>query len=405
MNKMKKITQLSIVALLLFLAACTSKKDTNATNTDKKTRLEKLKAENAKNAEEIKKIQDELLLTDSATANAAKIKLVAVAPVAVQDFNHYLDLQGKVDAENISYITPRGMPGQVKALYVQQGQQVKKGQLLLKMDDAVMRQQVAAARQQLEGIKTQLAFSKNIYTRQKNLWDQGIGTQVQLLQAETNVKGLQDQLSAANEGVKVAIEQQNTTNVYSDVSGVADVVNIRVGETFVGTTQAGPQIKIVNTSSLKVVTSIPENYTTVVHTGSQAEITVTDINKVIHAPVSLVSQSVDPSNRGFVAEIKVPYDAQLKPNQAAKVRILDYSALKAVVIPVSTIQSDEGGKYVYVLEKLSNGKSVARKKTITLGQVYGDNAEVKTGLSANELLITEGYQNLYEGQGVTTEVK
>ncbi len=404
MNKMKKITQLSIVALLLFLAACTSKKDTNATNTDKKTRLEKLKADNAKNAEEIKKLQDDLLLTDSATANAAKIKLVAVAPVEIQDFNHYLDLQGKVDADNISYITPRGMPGQVKALYVQQGQQVKKGQLLLKMDDAVMRQQVAAARQQLEGIKTQLAYAKNIYARQKNLWDEGIGTQVQLLQAQTAMQAQQDQLSSANENVKIGLEQLNTSNVYSDVSGVADIVNVRVGEIFNGGALT-PQIKIVNTSSLKVVTSIPENYTTVVHTGSPAEIIVTDINKTIHAPVSLVSQSIDPSNRGFVAEIKVPYDAQLKPNQAAKVRIMDYSAPKAVVIPVSTVQSDEGGKYVYVLEKLSNGKSVARKKTIVLGQVYGDNAEVKTGLTANDLLITEGYQNLYEGQGVTTEVK
>ena len=404
MNKMKKITQLSILSLFLFVAACTSKKDSNATNTDKKARLEKLKAENTKNTDEIKKLEDQLLLTDTATANAAKIKLVGVAPVTIQDFSHYLDLQGKVDADNISYIAPRGMPGQVKALYIQQGQQVKKGQLLLKMDDAVLRQQLIAAQQQLGGIRAQLSLAKSIYARQKNLWDQGIGTQVQLLQDQTNVQTLESQLAAAGQNARVVAEQMNTANVYSDVNGVADIVNIRVGEIFSGGSLT-PQIKIVNTSSLKVVTSIPENYTTLVHTGSPAEITVTDINKVINASVSLVSQSVDASMRGFVAEIKIPYDAQLKPNQAAKVRILDYRTPKTVVIPISTVQSDETGKYVYVLEKLSNGKSVARKKVVTLGQVYGNNAEIKTGLAANELLITEGYQSLYEGQGVTTEVK
>jgi membrane fusion protein (multidrug efflux system) len=407
MNTMKKITQIGMFSFILFLAACSSKKDNDATNTDKKAKLEKLKSEIATKTDEAKKLEDELLLTDSATANAAKIKLVAVAPVTIQDFSHYLDLQGKVDAENISYITPRGQPGVVKAVYVQQGQQVRKGQLLLKMDDAVLRQQLLAAQQQSGSIKADLALAKNIYARQKNLWDQGIGTQVELLQDQAKVQNLESQLASSGQSANVAAEQLNTTNVYSDVNGIADIVNIKPGETFTGNVPGAntPQIKIVNTSSLKVVTSIPENYTTVVHTGSPAEITVTDINKVINAPVSLVSQSVDPSMRGFVAEIKIPYDAQLKPNQSAKVRILDYRALKTVVIPVSTVQSDETGKYVYVLEKMSNGKSVARKKVITLGQVYGNNAEIKTGLSANELLITEGFQSLYEGQGVTTEVK
>ena len=403
---MKRITTWALSAgIILTAASCSGKKDKNAEITEKKQKIEKLKSDNAKNAEEIKKLQDELMLTDSATANAAKIKLVAVTSVTAQDFNHYIDLQGKVDADNISYISPRGMPGQVKALYVHQGQEVRKGQLLLKMDDAIMRQQVTAARQQLEGIKTQLAFARNILSRQQNLWNQGIGTEVQLVQDKTNVQGLQDQLSAANEGVKVAMEQMNTTNVYSDVSGVADIVNIRVGEIFTGMAGNTPQIKIVNTSSLKVVTSIPENYTSRLHKGSPAEITVTDINKVINAPVSLISQSIDVSNRGFIAEMKIPYDPLLKPNQSAKVRILDYSAPKVIVIPISTVQSDETGKYVFVLEKSSNGKSVARKKVINIGEVYGNNVEVKTGLSANEQLITEGYQNIYEGQGLTVEVK
>ncbi len=403
---MKRITQAALVAMIALAAAsCKGKKDENASLTDKKAQLEKLKGENAKSDEAIKKLQDEIALLDTAAGNASKIKLVAVAPVAIQDFTHYVDLQGKVDADNISYIAPRGMPGRVTALYVHEGDQVRKGQLLLKMDDAVMRQQVVAARQQLQGLRTQLAYAQNIANRQQQLWNQGIGTEVQLITAKTQVQGFQDQIAAANESVKVAVEQMNTSNVYSDVSGVADIVSVRVGETFSGMGATGPQIKIVNTSTLKVTTSVPENYISRLHKGSPAEITVTDINKVIKAPVALLSQSVDPTNRGFLAEIKIPYDPLLKPNQAAKIRITDYTAPKAVVIPVNVVQTDETGKYVYVLEKTSSGKSIAKKKTIILGEVYGNNAEVKTGLTGGEQLITEGYQGIYEGQGITTEVK
>jgi len=297
------------------------------------------------------------------------------------------------------------MPGQVKAVYVQQGQSVKKGQLLLKLDDAIARQQVVAARQQLEGIKTQLGFAKNLYQRQKNLWDQGIGTEVQLITAKTNVEGLENQLASAGEQVKVAVEQLNTTNVLSDVSGVADIVNIRVGETFQGMTAAGPQIKIVNTSNLKVVTNIPENYLTRLHKGSVVEINIPDANKKITSTISLISQSIDATSRGFIAEAKIPFDPALKPNQSAIIKILDYSANSAVVIPVNTVQSDETSKYVYLLTKLNNGKSVAKKQPVVIGEVYGNNVEIKAGLKAGDQLITEGYQNIYDGQVISTEIK
>jgi membrane fusion protein, multidrug efflux system len=159
---MKKITQISIaIFATVLMASCgNSKKDAAAAINDKKAALEKLKSSKAKNDEEIAKLQAELEKIDSSTANAAKIKLVGIAPVTTQDFKHYIDLQGHVDAENISYISPRGMPGQVKAVYVQQGQYVKKGQLLLKLDDAIVQQQITASKQQLEGIKTQLGFAK-----------------------------------------------------------------------------------------------------------------------------------------------------------------------------------------------------------------------------------------------------
>ena len=407
---MKKITQITIAASAVFImASCgNSQKDESAAINDKKAALEKLKANRAKNDEEIKKLQTELEKIDSNTANAAKIKLVGIAPVTVQDFKHYIDLQGHVDAENISYIAPRspnGMSagGLVKAVYIVQGQYVKKGQLLLKLDDAIIQQQVTAAKQQLEGIKTQLAFAKNIYQRQKNLWDQGIGTEVQLITAKTNVESLENQLKSAGEQVKVAIEQMNTANVYSDVNGVADIVSIRVGEMFQGMTQNGPQIKIVNTSKLKVVTNIPENYLTRLHKGSVVEINIPDANKKITSTISLISQSIDLTLRGFIAEAKIPTDPALKPNQSAIMKILDYAATNAIVIPVNTVQSDETSKYVYLLTKLSNGKTVAKKQPVVIGEVYGNNVEIRSGLKAGDQLITEGYQNIYDGQMISTQ--
>jgi len=403
---MKKVTQTTIaISAALIMASCgNSSKDDKAVINDKKAAIEKLKAESAKNEAEIKKLQTELEKIDSNTANASKIKLVSVAPVTIQDFKHYIDLQGHVDAENISYISPRGMPGQVKAVFVKQGQFVKKGQLLLKLDDAIVQQQVTAARQQLEGIKTQLGFAKNLYNRQKNLWEQGIGTEVQLITARTNVESLENQLKSAGEQVQVAVEQSKTANVYSDVNGVADIVNIRVGETFQGMTQAGPQIKIVNTSSLKVVTNVPENYLTRLHKGSVVEISIPDANKKITSSLSVISQAIDILQRGFVAEAKIPADPALKPNQTAIMRILDYAAANAVVIPVNIVQSDETGKYVYLLTK-SNGKSIVKKQTVLIGEVYGDNVEIKAGLKGGEELITEGYQALYEGQVVSIVAK
>jgi RND family efflux transporter MFP subunit len=157
-----------------------------------------------------------------------------------------------VDAENISYISPRGMPGQVKAVFIKQGDMVKKGQLLLKLDDAIARQAVAAAKQQADAIKTQLALAKDLYTRQKNLYDEGIGTKVDLLKSEAQVNGLQNQLASIGEAVKSAQEQLNTTNVLSDVNGVADVVNIKVGETFSGTTKQVPRLKLLTITTLKL---------------------------------------------------------------------------------------------------------------------------------------------------------
>ncbi len=388
---------LTSVIVLCAISCNNSSKEKNAILANKKSLLIKLTEEKNKIDNQIKLLEEEISKLDTASSNNKNAKLVAVSPVAIQLFEHYIDLRGRVDAENISYITPRGMGGQVKSLLIKEGDQVQKGQLLLKLDDAIMRQSLIAARQQLEVIKTQLSFARNVYDRQQNLWEKGIGTEVQLLNAKTNSDALQNQLKTAEEQVKVAVEQLNTTNVYSDVDGVAETVMVKVGELFGGM----GQIKIVNTDKLKVIANVPENYLTRVHKGTPVVIEIADANKILHSTISLIGQTIENTQRGFVAEAKIPSDGILKPNQSVLMKILDYTLAKAVVVPVNTIQSDEKNKYVYILEKKASGRTIATRKIIELGYVYGDFVEIKSGLQGGEQLITVGYQSLYEGQIVT----
>lgn len=392
MKQLKTIGLITATAVIL-LSCGGSKKDGTAALNDLKAKLEKEKKERTENEADIKKLEADILKLDTNAANAAKIKLVSVLPVSTQPFEHFIDLVARVDGDNISYISQRGMGGQVKSLFIKEGDFVKKGQLVLKLDDAIMRQSLSAAKKGLDGIKTQLGFAKNIYQRQKNLWEQGIGTEVQLISAKTNVEGLENQLASAEENVKVAVETLNTTNVYSDVAGIVNVVNVRVGEIF----QPG-QIVVVNNSSLKAVTDIPENYLSRIRKGMAVQVKVPDIGQTYSTSISLISEVVNPTSRGFNAECKIPSSHGAKPGQAAIMKIKDYSVASAIVIPVNMVQTDEGGKYVYVMISGGNGKSVAHKVPVVIGEVYGDSVEIKGGLKGGEQLITEGYQSLYEGQ-------
>jgi membrane fusion protein, multidrug efflux system len=392
---------LMIASSVLLLSTCgSSRKEDNAALGDKKAKLEKIKKEKSDLDNEIKKLEAEIAKADP-TAQNGRAKLVAVSTVLQQDFTHYIELQGNVTSDNVSYISPRMGPAQVKAIYIKEGSYVKKGQLLLKLDDALLREGVAAAKKQTEGIKTQLGFAKNIYERQKNLWEQGIGTEVQLLTAKNNVESLEKNLALTQQGVRTANETLNTSNVYSDVNGLVEKVNVRVGETFTGFMGQEPQLQIVNNSSLKVVISVPENYSTRVRLGSKVEVEVPDAGKKYSSSINVSGQYVDPTSRSFNAEVRIPGGGNVRANQAAKVRIMDYSAANAVTVPINVVQTDEKGKYVYVMVKEGN-RTVARKKTINVGESYNGMVEVRAGLSAGEQIITEGYQVVYDGQSITT---
>ena len=379
-----------LVLIGILLSGCgNSTKDSKGELSDKKAELEKLKGQQSKINQQIAKLEQDIAKLDP-NASAGVAKLVSITPVQNSAFEHFIEIQGTVEATNISYVAPpNGQGGVVKALYVTQGQNVRRGQVLARLDDQLIRQQI-------EPIRVQLNAANDTYKRTKNLYDQGIGTYQSVLNAKTQVETLQGNIAT--------IERQAALmTVTAPQSGVADIVNVRVGETFMGSTPQGPQIRIVNTGDLKIKANIPENYQNRVAVGSSVEIVLPDENnRIVNATVTVVGKIIDPSTRTFYIEAKVPSSSNLKPNQVAKVHIKDYGNKNAIAVPVNTLQNDEVGKYVMLAVK-EGDKLIARKRTITVGELYNDKLEVKSGLQAGDQLITEGFQSLYDGQLITTK--
>jgi RND family efflux transporter MFP subunit len=387
----KNIYGLLVIALLA--VSCSSgKKDVKAEVTEKKVKLESLKKEQTGLNQQIKELEAEIAKLDPNAAQDQNAKLVSLTTIQPAGFEHFIELQGRVDAQNISYVAPpNGQGGVVKALYVTQGQYVRKGQVLVRLDDQLIRQQI-------EPLRVQLAAAEDTYRRTKNLFDQGIGTYQQVLTAQTQAESLRKQIG-------IIQRQAGLMTVTAPASGVADVVNVRVGENFVGATALGPQIRIVNTGDLKVVTDVPENYLSKVTVGSNLEIILPEQNnRVINAKVNVVGKVINPSSRSFPVEAKIPANSNLKPNQLAKVHIKDYGNSNAITIPINTLQNDEKGKFVMLAAK-ENGKLFAKKRQVVVGELNGDQLEVKSGLQTGDQLITEGFQSLYDGQLITTDAK
>jgi membrane fusion protein (multidrug efflux system) len=383
MNKLLTV----VLGYSLLLASCgsgTVQKDDSLQG--KKAQLTSLKEQQDKLTQQIATLQAEIDKADPSATIAEKAKLVALTALTPTAFTHYIDLQGDVEAVNTSYVSPRGTGGVVREVYIKQGDHVKQGQLLVKMDDAVQRQTVASD-------QTQIAYAKDLYQRRKNLWDEKIGTEVDLVNAKNQV----DQAEAK---LKIDQEQLDFTNVYADMPGTVNSLTLKVGESFSPGTQV---LQIVNTDNLKVVVQVPEIYQERIKVGTPVKIAFPGLNgKTITATVHIAGQVISSANRAFQVEIRIPNSSDIRANQVAIVKLQDYTASNVLTIPINTVQSDETGKYV-MLGVNDKGKTVAHKKTITIGQTYADKVEVAGGLQPGDQLITDGYQGLYEGQLITTQ--
>ncbi len=372
--------------IIIILASACSMKEADTGKGDilgsKRAALARLKNQQSDLANQIAVLEAEINHLDP--SKAVKPKLVSVLEIAPVGFEAYINLYGRVSSENIAYVAPRnGMGGYVEKVFIKEGQAVRIGQLILKLDDKVLRQSI-------ESVKTQLTFAQDVYDRTNALWKQKIGTEVQLLSAKNNVNALKDQLATLEEQLKTYL-------VYADQSGIAEIVNIRPGELFSGVGLMGPQIQIVNNSELTIKVDVPENYAGETKVGTQVLVEIPAVGKSFKTSINRLSQSVNASSVGFSAVCIIPSTAGLKPNMSASVKILRHSNSNALVVPVNVVQSDEIGKYVYLMVDEGSQK-VARKINVTLGVLYGDQIEILQGLKPGDKLVTKGYQDLYEGQ-------
>ena len=392
---MKSFTTYLSIGLLVLAAACGGSDNTIET---KQKSLASLKKQALDLNAQIVALEKEV--EKAGGASAAKAILVGIDTIQTETFTHYIELQGKVESESVSYITPRAGGGQVRAIYIKRGDRVKRGQLILQLDNTLIKQSAAAATQNIETLKSQAALAKSVYEKQKSLWEQNIGSEIQLMTAKTNADALASQLRAANEQLGMVKDQLAFTSIYSDVDGVAEEVNVKVGELFMGP----GQIKIVNTTKLKLTAQVPENYAGKVKVGTELTLTFPDIQKTINNKVNVLGNVIDPLSRSFYIESKLPVDNNFRPNLLAQVKIKDYEKKNAISIPVNLLQNDEKGKFVYVAV-IEGGKLFARKKMVATGEFYGNNIEVLSGLTTGDILISEGYQSIYDGQLITTSIK
>ena len=365
-------TRVSVVAVVALLAACSA-----ATPDDKKAQLEKLKAQQTDIAKQVLQLEKEIA-KENPTEAKIKTKDVAVTVVKAAKFDHYVQTQGHVESEDNIAVSAKS-PGVVMAVYVREGQQVSKGQALAQVDNAVILSSI-------ESMKSQLELATSVYERQKNLWDQKIGTEVQYLQAKTNKETLERQIRSLQ-------EQNEMLRIKSPINGTVDEVIAKIGE---AVSPGLPAFRVVNTNDLKLTASVSEAFVTNVQKGNKVIVTIPELKKDLESKVTFVGRTIDPLSRTFMVEVALPAEVNLRPNMSGVIRVVFHTEPAAIAVPINIVQDINGEKIVFVAE--SNGKNtVARKKVVSVEGVYGGQAQV-SGLNAGDKVVTFGYQGLNDGE-------
>lgn len=375
---MKKIILLITLSVVLF--ACNSSEKNQSIDT--LIASKDVTAITAKKAE----LQSQLSQLDEALAtldvNKETVALVSVAQLKDTLFNHYLEVQGSINTNENVLIQPE-FPGNLVELNVKTGQKVSKGQVLARTDDGGMSQQLASA-------ENQYALAKTTFERQKNLWNQKIGSEIQYLQAQT-------QMISAQKGVAQIKAQIAKTVIRAPFSGTIDEVFVEKGEIVA----ASPQglMRIVNLGNMYVSTSIPETYIGKLKIGTEVDVYLSSLGKTYKGKVRQIGNFINPNNRSFSIEVSVPNPENLlRPNQVAKLKVIDYVSPNAVVVPTNVIQKDgQKNSFIYIVTN-SNGKTgIAKKTIIKVGQSSDNVTEILNGLNTEDIIVTEGMNTISDG--------
>ncbi len=374
---MRKLLSISALSILLF--SCGGK-ETNQSieNLIESKNIKELQAKKSALQADIAKIEEALATLDVKKEEA----LVSVLQVKDTVFNHYLEIQGDVDTKENILIQPE-FSGTLTSLNVKAGQRVSKGQILGRIDDAGMSQQLAS-------LENQYALAKTSFERQKNLWAKKIGSEIQFLQAQT-------QMISAQKGVAQMRAQLSKTVIRAPFSGTIDEVYAERGQV-VAPSQQG-LMRIVNLGNMYVSTTVPESYIGKLKVGTEVDVFLKSLGKTYKGKVRQVGNFINPNNRSFGIEVGVPNPENLlRPNQVANLKIMDYSNKKAIVVPTNVVQEDgEKNKFVFIVAN-SNGKTgTAKKVLVEIGKSSDNVTEIVSGLSANDIIVTEGVNSISEG--------
>lgn len=371
------------ISLGLLLAACTGgeEKDLAA----KKQQLADYKTKAKELLVKIEQLQKEIAKLDTTVKIEQKSKLITVDTLRKQEFKHYIEVQGNVDAaENISALPQQ--PGIVTAIYVKEGQRVTKGQLL------GITETTSTMEAGLQTMQIQLDLATTAFERQKRLWDQKIGSEIQYLQAKTQKEALEKQMAVQRSQVEM-------TKIKAPISGTVDAVNLRVGEMAIGS-QLMPGIRITNNLNLSVKAKLADSEFGKIKEGDKVELVFPDINKTVAEKVTHVEQTIDPRSRTFNVEVKLNNASnEYAANMIAKLRINDAILKNVLLVPSNIIQKSTDGLYVLIAEQ-NNGIKYARKKSIQTGLEYNGRTVITEGLSEDDNIITFGYSEIVDGQRI-----
>lgn len=364
------------LAALLFLSACgqdelAQKKEELA---EKKKSLSELK-------EEIAALEEDIAVLDTAFAEEQrKSTLVTSLQVKQTDFDHFVEVRAEVQSDRNVTLSAETM-GTIQRIPVEQGQRVSKGQLLVSIDADVLRRNIAE-------VKTQLELAATLYEKQQRLWDQKIGTEVQLLEAENNKKNLENRLATLQTQVAQA-------NMRAPFSGTIEQVMAREGEI---ASTGMPLLRLVSLSDMYLRADVSEAYIGKFDRGDEVEVFFPSLNKTINTELTAVGQVINPQNRTFAIEAKLPAQqaSEYRPNLLGVMKVKDASRANALVIPTNLIQRDGKGEFVYVIER-DGDTPMAAKKHIETSLNYNNQSVVESGLTINDLLIDEGYREVTEG--------
>lgn len=332
--------------------------------------------------QEISQLQAEIEAMDPDAKLKVRQTPVSISAVEQSTFKHFVEVQGKVEANRNVQVSPQ-MAGRITQIQVREGQGVRKGQLLAQLDDAIMKSSI-------EELKTSLELATIMFEKQENLWKQEIGTEIQYLTAKNQKESLEKRLATLN-------EQLSLHKIYAPISGTVDEILPKVGETI---SPGFPAFRIVNNTDLSLKADLSEAYAPYIRKGDVVKVQFPSLNKEINGKVSLVGSSIDPNDRTFKVEVKLPNDRDFKPNMYGQLSINDQTREAAISIPFGVVQYAETGPYVFTAEAAEGEIWKAHLKTIELGLSTNGQIEVVKGLTQGDFLIIAGYKELSDGQEV-----